>query len=73
MSFLCPELTPGVGQFPHHALGHQLGQALQGAHIGGHAQFGFLDGEIGIGGAIPAVSSAHQVQSPTNTAPVHGS
>ena len=73
MSFFSTELAARVSQLTHHALRHQFRQPLQRAHISCHAQLGFLDGEIGIGGAIPAVSSAHQVQSPTNTAPVHGS
>ena len=61
------ELATGIGQLPHQALGHQLRQTLQRAHICGHTQRGFLDGKERILCAVAAVRRTDQIQCTTNT------
>jgi len=51
----------GVGQFARQAFANQSGRALQGAHLGGHADVDFLDAEDRVGRAITHVGAADQV------------
>lgn len=48
LRFRCAELAPRVGQFAHRTCSDELGQALQRAHVGHHADVDLLDGEARI-------------------------
>ena len=47
--FVCRKTAARVGQLFAQRHGQQLGQALQGAHVGDHADVDFLDAEKRIG------------------------
>ena len=56
----------GIGQFAHQAGRDQIGQALQRADIGGHADIDFLDAKEGVGGAQANVASRNQIDPATD-------
>ena len=64
--------APGIGQLACDAVAHQLGQALQGAHVGRHTNVDLLDGEAGVCAAVTHVGTGHQINAATNTGAVDG-
>ena len=67
LGFLGAPTAPGIGQFPHDALGNELGHALQGAHVGGHANVDLMDAEPGVLGGVPHVGGRHHVDAAADT------
>jgi hypothetical protein len=66
------KLAAGVGQLAGDALPHQLGQALQGAHVGHHADVDFLDGEERVAAAVAHVGAGDQVNAAADAAAMDG-
>ena len=66
------ELAPGVGQLFHQCQRNQLGQALQSAHIGHHADVDFLDAEERVKRGIAQAAGAHHIDRAANAAALNG-
>ena len=66
------ELAARVGQLARNAVAHQLGQALQRAHVGGHADVDFLDAEVGVGAGVAHVGAGDEVDAAAYAAAVDG-
>ena len=64
--------APGVGQLAADALGNQLGEPLQRAHVGGHADVDLLDAEEGVLGGVAHVAGGDHVDGATDAAALDG-
>ena len=60
-----------VGHLTCHAGRHDLGQALQHAQVGGHADVNLLHGEEGVGAAHADIAGRGQVQRAAHAAALH--
>ena len=61
-----------VGQLFHHRQRNQLGQALQGAHVGHHADVDFLNAKEGICCGIADATSGDHIDRTTDAAALDG-
>ena len=59
--FVGVEAPAGVGQLAHDAVGHQLGQALQRAHVRSHAHVDLLHREVRFGCGIAHVAAGDEI------------
>ena len=66
--FLRAQAPSGVGQLFHYGQRNELGQALQRAHVGHHADVDFLNAEKRIGCGVANAARRHHVHRAANAA-----
>ena len=71
-SLLGAHAPAGVGQLFDHGQRNELGQALQGAHVGHHADVDFLDAEEGLGTCVTQAAGGDHVHGAANAAALDG-
>ena len=61
-----------IGQFAHQSFGHEFDDTRKCADIGGHADFGFVNGEKSVFGCITHIRRRHHVDTAADTSALNG-